>query len=80
MEKYNHDSIYDITVAGEIVEVIPEGYVRLFPSNLRYKDTIHERITFGDIPRIQSDIHLLHDGYDINLVDIKAKKSEILNC
>ncbi|AOZ93244.1 glycosyltransferase family 2 protein [Paenibacillus crassostreae] len=73
-QKCVYDIIYDNTVAGEIVEVIPVGYVRLFPSNLRYKDMIHEQITFGDIPRIQSDIHLLHDGYDINLVDIKAKK------
>lgn len=68
------DIIYDNTVAGEIVEVIPVGYVRLFPSRLRYVDRIHEQISYGDIPRTSSDIHLLHDGYDINLVDLKAKK------
>ncbi|WP_315793788.1 glycosyltransferase family 2 protein [Paenibacillus sp. BIC5C1] len=68
------DIIYDNTVAGEIVEVIPVGYVRLFPSHLRYTDRIHEQISCGDIPRLASDIHLLHDGYDINIIDLKAKK------
>lgn len=68
------DIIYDNTVAGEIVEVIPMGYVRLFPSRLRYTDRIHEQISYGDIPRLASDIHLLHDGYDINIIDLKAKK------
>ncbi|UYO05188.1 glycosyltransferase family 2 protein [Paenibacillus sp. PSB04] len=68
------DIIYDNTLNGEIVEVIPVGYVRLFPSRLRYRDMIHEQITFGDMPRLQSDIHLLHDGYDINLVDVMSKK------
>jgi glycosyltransferase involved in cell wall biosynthesis len=68
------DIIYDNTVAGEIVEVIPVGYVRLFPAHLRYMDRIHEQISYGDLPRLSSDIHLLHDGYDVNIVDLKAKK------
>jgi len=68
------DIVYDNTVAGEIVEVIEVGYVRLFPAHLRYEDRIHEQISFGDLPRLRSDIHLLHDGYDVNIVDLKAKK------
>lgn len=68
------DIVYDNTVAGAVVESIPTGYVRLFPSYLRYEDRIHEQIRYGDLPRIQSDIHLLHSGYDVNLVDMQAKK------
>lgn len=67
------DIIYDNTVGGQIVHTIPEGYVRLFPSELRYKDMIHEQIVFGSMTRFQSGIHLLHDGYDSNLVDMKTK-------
>jgi len=50
----------------------------LFPSELRYADKIHEQISYGSFERIQSDIHLLHDGYDINIVDLKEKKKRNL--
>ncbi|MEK3772572.1 glycosyltransferase family 2 protein [Paenibacillus sp. FSL R5-0887] len=73
------DIVYDNTVDGIITESISNGYVRLFPSELRYEDKIHEQISFGTLKRIQSDIHLLHDGYDINFIDLKEKKKRNLN-
>ncbi|MEK5478227.1 glycosyltransferase family 2 protein [Paenibacillus sp. FSL R5-0407] len=68
------DIVYDNSVDGKIVESIAYGYVRLFPSSLRYEDMIHEQIVYAPLERIRSDIHLEHDGYDMNQVDIKAKK------
>jgi glycosyltransferase involved in cell wall biosynthesis len=73
-QKAVFDIVYDNTVNGQIVESIPRGYVRLFPSNLRYEDMIHEQISYGSLPRIESDIHLLHDGYDHEQVDLAEKK------
>jgi glycosyltransferase involved in cell wall biosynthesis len=77
-EQVVFDIVYDNTVNGVITESIPNGYVRLFPAELRYEDKIHEQISFGNLKRIQSDIHLLHDGYDINVIDIKEKKKRNL--
>lgn len=68
------DIIYDNTVDGKIVETIPVGYVRLFPSSLRFQDKIHEQIVYYPLERIRSDIHLLHDGYDFNQIDLRVKK------
>jgi|UPI00073E5E70 glycosyltransferase involved in cell wall biosynthesis len=68
------DIVYDNTVDGKIVETIPVGYVRLFPSSLRFQDKIHEQIVYHPLERIQSDIHLLHDGYDFNQIDLRVKK------
>ncbi|MFF2912232.1 glycosyltransferase family 2 protein [Paenibacillus sp. NPDC057934] len=73
------DIVYDNTIDGVITESIPNGYVRLFPAVLRYEDKIHEQISFGNLKRIQSDIHLLHDGYDFNIIDLKEKKKRNLN-
>ncbi|MBT2291623.1 glycosyltransferase family 2 protein [Paenibacillus albidus] len=78
-EKAVFDIIYDNTVEGVITESIPSGYVRLFPSQLRYEDKIHEQISYGALQRIQSDIHLLHDGYDTNVIDLKEKKKRNLS-
>jgi glycosyltransferase involved in cell wall biosynthesis len=72
------DVVYDNTVDGVITSSYPKGYIRLFPANLRYKDMIHEQLVFGSMERIQSDIHLLHDGYDRNVVDVHAKKKRNL--
>lgn len=73
-QKAVFDVVYDNSVDGVITESIPVGYVRLFPSDLRFQDRIHEQIIYAPLPRIQSDIHLLHDGYDWNQVDLKVKK------
>lgn len=69
--------VYDNVIGGHIVNAVRLAYIRLFPSNMRYTDMIHEKIdydeTSGTMEVLETDIHLLHDGYDHQLVDQKGK-------
>ncbi|MCF2944108.1 glycosyltransferase [Paenibacillus tarimensis] len=71
--------VCDNTVNGEITSSI-DAIMRLFPSDLRYKDKIHEVVdTDGkDVVIVKSDIHILHDGYDPAVTDVYAKKQRNL--
>jgi glycosyltransferase involved in cell wall biosynthesis len=69
--------IYDNTRNRQIVFSAELAYIRLFPSELRYKDMIHETLDYdpasGIMEIIETDIHILHDGYDANVVNSKDK-------
>lgn len=65
--------VYNNTVGGKITTSYREAYLRLFPSRLRYKDMIHEIVSTQGMQLIQSDIDLLHDGYDNELVNRQEK-------
>jgi len=64
---------------GEIEEFYT-GLLRLFPANvgIRYEGKIHESLAKESLPmafkRIDTDIRLFHDGYDITVIDWLAKK------
>ncbi|SFE50305.1 Glycosyl transferase family 2 [Paenibacillus algorifonticola] len=65
--------LYKNTVNGVVNTVYERAYLRLFPSRLRYKDMIHEIVDTQGMELLQSDIDLLHDGYDNNVVDMRQK-------
>jgi glycosyltransferase involved in cell wall biosynthesis len=70
--------IYTNTVNGEITATYTDTYFRLFPSHLRYQDMIHESIDGGALPVLETDIRLIHDGYDHNHVDLMEKRKRNL--
>ncbi|MBW7453493.1 glycosyltransferase family 2 protein [Paenibacillus sepulcri] len=72
--------VYDNTVGGRITSTYEDAYLRIFPAGLRYMDPIHEYVDTGQIRKMKSDIHLLHDGYDPDVTDTmqKTKRNLIL--
>ncbi|SEO75006.1 glycosyltransferase [Paenibacillus sp. OV219] len=73
--------VYDNTVGGKITSSYDNAYIRIFPSQLRFKDMIHEVLDLEShsIAVRKSDIHLLHDGYDHNVVDTWEKRRRNLH-
>ncbi|PWV97996.1 glycosyl transferase family 2 [Paenibacillus cellulosilyticus] len=74
--------VLDNTVAGEITNTYETGCVRIFPSDLRYVDMVHETVDTTGLETMKSDIHLLHDGYDqaaVNQLDKKKRNLLLLH-
>ncbi|RUS43058.1 glycosyltransferase family 2 protein [Cohnella sp. AR92] len=66
--------VMDNVINGHIVSSYDNTCLRIFPSHLRYRDQIHERVELPkDFPVARYDLHILHDGYDPNLTDRKKK-------